>query len=260
MKTGSFEFPIAPQFVDFQSRIKLSHLTDLILTASGYNADENGFGIRHLHRLGATWVISRYALEMDYFPKQYEKISIETWVQEVHTLNTIRNYRVYNEQGEVIGNSTSVWVMINLETRRPMELKLLEGIHDFATLQPSGIDRPLKLDAVEDGLIDEFSIKYTDIDINQHVNTVHYLDWMVDSFTLEEHRANSIHRIDVNFMNEVVYADQVAVYKTEIEQNDFRFEVKANDKTAFRGRMVRKSAPYPPEGGILVQESNFLNL
>ncbi len=238
MEVGKFKFPIAPQFADFQQKVKLSHLVDLILTASGYNADENGFGIRHLHELGGTWVLSRFALEMDYMPKQYEDIFIETWVEEVHTLNTIRNYRVYNEQGEVIGNSTSVWVMINLETRRPMELKLLEGIHDFATFQTSGIDRPLKLDTVGGEPIDQFSIKYTDIDINQHVNTVHYLDWMVNSFTLDEHRANSIHRIDVNFMNEVVYGNQVAVFKEEVAKNDFRFEVKADERTAFRGRVV----------------------
>lgn len=245
MEVGRFEFPIAPQFVDFQSKIKLSHLIDLILTASGMNADDNGFGIRHLHMLGGTWVLSRFALEMKCFPKEYEKITIETWVEEVHTLNTIRNYRVYNEQGEVIGNSTSVWVMINWTTRRPMELNQLEGIHDFATFQTSGIERPLKLDAVGGEPIEEFGVKYTDIDINQHVNTVHYLDWMVNSFTLDEHRAHSIRRIDVNFMNEVVYGNHVSVFKEEIAENDFRFEAKADAKTAFRGRLVRIANPNP---------------
>ncbi len=238
MKTGKFEFPVAPQFVDFQSKVKLSHLMDLILTASGYNADANGFGLRNLNQLGATWVLSRLALEMNYFPAEYEKISIETWVEEVHTLNTIRNYRVYNEKGEVIGNSTSVWVMINLGTRRPMELKLMTGISDYALNLESGIDRPLKLENVTGEPIDSFSIKYTDIDINQHVNTVHYLDWMVDSFTLDEHRAHTIHRIDVNFMSEVVYGDKVTVFKEETAPNDYRFEIKANDKTAFRGRIL----------------------
>ena len=61
-------------------KVKLSSLIDLILTASGYNADENGFGLRDLHQMGATWVISRFALEMNYFPKQYETIEIETWI------------------------------------------------------------------------------------------------------------------------------------------------------------------------------------
>ena len=238
MKKGQLTFEIPPQFVDFQRRIKLSSLIDLILTASGYNADENGFGLRHLKKLDATWVISRLALEMDYFPKQYEKITVETWVQEVHTANTIRNYRVFNEKGEVIGNSTSVWVMINVKTRRPMDLKLLEGIDVFATSESSGIDRPFKLNVVESETIDSFRVKYSDIDINQHVNTVHYLDWMVNSFTLEEHKAHSIKRVDVNFMNEVVYGDFISVHKEKEEENDYRFEIRTGEKTASRGRIV----------------------
>ncbi|MHB9055734.1 MAG: acyl-[acyl-carrier-protein] thioesterase [Paludibacteraceae bacterium] len=239
METRKFEFQIAPQFVDFQTKVKLSSFIDLILTASGYNADENGFGLRDLHQLGGTWVISRFALEMSYIPKEYEKIAIETWVEEVHTLNTIRNYRIYNEQGDIIGNSTSVWVMINLETRRPMELKIyLKGIENFALYKTSGIERPLKLDAVSGDPIDSFKVKYTDIDINQHVNTVHYLDWMVNSFSLDEHKAGSIRRIDVNFMNEMLYGNQVTIYKEEVAPKDFRFEIKADDKTSCRGRLV----------------------
>ena len=237
MKKGKLTFEIPPQFVDFQRRIKLSSLVDLILTASGYNADENGFGLRQLKNLNGTWVLSRLALEMDYFPKQYEKITVETWVQEVHTANTIRNYRLFNEKGEVIGNSTSVWVMINIETRRPMDLRLLKGIEEFATAEESGIERPFKLNTVESEVIDCFQVKYSDIDINQHVNTVHYLDWMVNTFTLDEHRSHTIHRIDMNFMNEVVYGNEIMIFKEEVAPGDFWFEAKANDKTAFRGRI-----------------------
>lgn len=237
MEIGRFEFPIAPQFVDFQSKVKLSHLIDLILTASGMNADENGFGIRHLNSLGGTWVLSRFALELNLLPKEYEKIAIETWVEEVHSLNTIRNYRIYNEQGNVIGNSTSVWVMINIETRRPMELKLLNGIEDYAVNKTSGIERPLKLDAVGGEPIEQFSVKYTDIDINQHVNTVHYLDWMLNTFSLDEHREYDVKRIDINFMNEMLFADEVTIFREEKDERDFRFEIKAYSKTACRGRV-----------------------
>ena len=247
MKKGQLTFEIPPQFVDFQRRIKLSSLTDLILTASGYNADENGFGLRHLKKLNATWVLSRLALEMDYFPKQYEKITVETWVQEVHTANTIRNYRIYNEKGEVIGNSTSVWVMINVETRRPMDLRLLEGIAVFSTNESCGIDRPHKLNAVESETIDSFSVKYSDIDINQHVNTVRYMDWMVNTFTLDEHKAHTIRRVDVNFMNEVVYGDVISVHKEKEAENDYRFEIRTGETTACRGRIVI-SPLNPPKG------------
>ena len=103
--------------------------------------------------------------------------------------------------------------------------------------EESGIERPFKLNAVESEVIDCFQVKYSDIDINQHVNTVHYLDWMVNTFTLDEHRSHTIHRIDMNFMNEVVYGNEIMVFKEEVAPGDFWFEAKANDKTAFRGRI-----------------------
>ena len=238
MKKGLFSFEIAPQFVDFQLRIKLSSLIDLILTASGYNADANGFGLRQLYELGGTWVLSRLAVEMVYFPKQYEKITIETWVEEVHTANTIRNFSIKNEKGEVIGKAISVWVMINLKTRRPMEMKLLEGIENYIVAENSGIDKPVKLDAVDSEPVDDFFVKYSDIDINQHVNTVHYLDWMVNCFTLDEHKTHSIKRLDVNFMNEILYNDHIQLFKEETVPKDYRFDIRANNKTACRGRIV----------------------
>lgn len=234
---GNYTFEIPPQFVDFQQKVKLSSLVDLILTASGYNADANGFGIRNLNELKATWVLSRIALEVSHFPKQYEKIRVETWVEEVHTLNTIRNYRVFDKDENVICNATSVWVMISLETRRPMELRLLQGIKDFETFETSGIERTMKLDGVEGDPVYQFPVQYSHIDINQHVNTVRYLDWMIDTFSLEQHKTHSIKRVDVNFMSEILFGQKVEVFKNEVEQDSYLFELKADGKTACRGKI-----------------------
>ncbi len=234
---GNYSFEIPPQFVDFQQKVKLSSLVDLILTASGYNADDNGFGIRNLNELNATWVLSRIALEVSHFPKQYEKIRIETWVEEVHSLNTIRNYRVFDSDENVICNATSVWVMISLETRRPIELKKLEGLKDFETFEESGIERTMKLNVVDNEPIYQFPVQYSHIDINQHVNTVRYLDWMIDTFSLDEHKSHSISRVDVNFMSEILFGQKVEVFKMEEVSDIYRFELRANGRTACRGRI-----------------------
>ena len=54
MKKGQLTFEIPPQFVDFQRRVKLSSLIDLILTTSNYNTDENSFELRHLKNMDTT--------------------------------------------------------------------------------------------------------------------------------------------------------------------------------------------------------------
>ena len=238
MKTGKNTFEILPQFVDFQSQIKLSSLIELILMSAIYHADENGFGIRNLNEMGATWVISRIALEMKYFPKEYDKITVETWVEEIHTYNTIRNFNIKNEKDELIGQAISVWYMINLESRRPMEIRLLREIDQIILSEKKVvIEKPLKLDETSGKLDKSFQVQYTDIDINRHVNVTHYLDWMVNCFTLDEHKSKFIERLDVNFINEILYNNHVEVYKDEIAPNDFRFEIKAENNTACRGRL-----------------------
>jgi medium-chain acyl-[acyl-carrier-protein] hydrolase len=58
----TYTFEISPQSVDFNYRITLSSLTDLLLTAAGYNAEENGFGMKRLNDQGLSWVLLRFAL------------------------------------------------------------------------------------------------------------------------------------------------------------------------------------------------------
>ncbi len=232
---------IPPQFVDFKSEIFLSSLIDLILTASGKNADENGFGINDLRKLGATWVISRFAIEITQFPKENEKISIETWVEEIHTFNTIRNFRIVNEENEVLAEAISVWMMINKKTRRPMELQQLGAIHQFILPESTIVEKPMKLDNIEGIEVDSFKIKYSDIDINQHVNTRNYIRWMLDTFTLQELKEKKVQRLDINFISEILFGSEISVVKIELNQDEFRFDIRANNLTACKGRLLLKN-------------------
>ncbi|VBB45668.1 Acyl-ACP thioesterase [uncultured Paludibacter sp.] len=238
---GQSKFQIAPQTVDFQGQITIGALVDLILTTAGNNADENGFGIRDLQKLNCTWVLSRLAVEMEYMPKQYEWIYIDTWIDEVYKLNTTRNFQIRNSENKIIGQAVSLWVMINFETRRPVELEKLGSIHHHAEHIHVNIAAPLKLDIVNSTPKKSFSVCYSDIDINQHVNTVKYIQWMSDCLSLDFYKQNQLERFDVNFINEVVFGDNIEVYQQEIEENDFHFEISKEEKTACRGRLKFKS-------------------
>ena len=65
----TYSFTIQPQDVDFQYQVTLAALTNILLTTAGYNADDNGFGIRNLNEIDCSWVLLRLAVEMDYFPQ-----------------------------------------------------------------------------------------------------------------------------------------------------------------------------------------------
>ncbi len=235
-KTYSFEIP--PQSVDFNFQITLSSLTDLLLTTAGYNAHENGFGMQKLNDQGLSWVLLRFALEVDYFPPQYETIHIETWIEGVGRASTNRNFCICNSKMEIIGYGISTWAMINHETRKAQDLYSLENIRDFSSDVTVPIAKPMKLNETGGQLTDTFRAKYSHIDFNRHVNTMRYVEWISNCFSLEHYKNRRVKRFDVNFMNEILYGDEVKLYLLPKNEEEFLFELHCNGKTSCRARLV----------------------
>ena len=238
LKKRSYSFQIQPQNVDFQFRVTMASLGDILLTTAGFNADDNGFGLRRLHEMECAWVLSRLAIEMKRYPDQYETIHVETWVEEVGRANTTRNFCIRDEKNEIIGNACSIWVMFDMKTRRAKDLQTLEGIHDFATNETGMIDKPIRLGSVEGEDYDGFKVKYSDIDINGHVNSIRYIQWISDCFSLDCYRKCQVKRFEINYMNEMLYDEFVDIVGHQIEPGDFRFEIRNDTKTSCRARMV----------------------
>ena len=234
----SYPFRIQPQDVDFQFKVTMAALGNILLTTAGFNADENGFGIRRLNEIDCTWVLTRFAVEMKRFPEQYEDISVETWIEEVGRASTTRNFCIRDSKNEIIGNACSVWVMLDMKTRRAKDLLTLDGIHQFASSEAGLIEKPMKLETVNGEDYDGFKVKYSDIDINGHVNTISYVEWISDCFSLDCYRKNDVKRFEFNFMNEMLYDDFVEIVGNEVTPGDFRFEIMKEDKTACRARVV----------------------
>ena len=238
LKKRTYSFQIQPQYVDFQFRVTMAALGDILLTTAGMNADDNGFGLRMLHSIDSAWVLSRMAIEMKRFPDQYETIGVETWVEEVGRASTIRNFCIRDEKNEIIGNACSVWVLFDMKTRRAKDLQTLEGIHEYATGEIGLIDKPIKLGSVEGEDYDGFKVKYSDIDINGHVNSIRYIQWISDCFSLDCYRKCTVKRFEINYMNEMLFDEFVDIVGQQLEPGDFRFEIRKENKISCRARVL----------------------
>jgi len=238
LKKGSYSFQIHPQDVDFQFRVTLASLGNILITTAGFNADDNNVGLRRLNEQHCSWVLLRLAIEMEHFPEQYDNIQVETWVEEVSRISTKRNFCIRNEQNEIIGNACSIWVMLDMETRSSKDLKFIEGLQKFTSDEVGLIDKPIKLASVTSEVIDDFKVKYSHIDINGHVNSIYYIQWICDCFSLENYREKQVKRFEINYMNEMLFGESVEIYQHEIQTDDFRFEIRKDDKTSCRARVV----------------------
>ena len=98
---------------------------------------------------------------------------------------------------------------------------------------------PLKLELpgkvkMPEGEILESTIcpKYSDLDVNNHVNNSRYIDWLCDQIPLETHKKGVLSEISVSYSKEIRSG---AVVKLEFSENEnqFRMAGKVDDQPCF---------------------------
>ena len=84
------------------------------------------------------------------------------------------------------------------------------------------------------------TVRYSDIDINGHLNNVKYLDFIMDSFSLEEHRSLNVKSIEISYSNESLPGDTITIYKdtSRIHSNIIYMEgINQKDNLVFKSKM-----------------------
>lgn len=229
-KIGTYSFVAEPFHVDFNGRLTMGVLGNHLLNCAGFHASDRGFGIASLNEDNYTWVLSRLAIELDEMPYQYEDFKIQTWVENVYRLFTDRNFAIIDKDGKKIGYARSVWAMISLNTRKPADLLTLHGgsIVDYVCDEPCPIEKPSRIKVTTETPDTTLTAKYSDIDINGHVNSIRYIEHILDLFPIELYKTKHIRRFEMAYVAESYYGDELSFYKEEVSGNKYHIEVKKN--------------------------------
>ena len=229
-KVSTYQFVAEPFHVDFMEKLTMGVLGNHLLNCAGFHAAEHGFGIATLNENHYTWMLSRLAVEMEEMPRAYEKFSIQTWVENVYRLFTDRNFAILNQDGKPIGYARSIWAMISMETRKPADLLALHGgkITDYICKKECPIAKAGRVKVTEQTPCSEYLVKYSDIDLNGHVNSIKYIEHALDLFPLEMFRNKSIHRFEVAYVAESYYGDKLSFYREQVGENEYDIEIKKN--------------------------------
>lgn len=229
-KIGTYSFVAEPFHVDFTGRLTLGVLGNHLLNCAGFHATDRGFGIATLNEDNYTWVLSRLAIELEEMPYQYEKFTVQTWVENVYRLFTDRNFALLDKDGKKIGYARSVWAMINLNTRKPADLLALHGgsIVDYVCDEPCPIGKPSRIKVTSAEPLAILTAKYSDIDINGHVNSIRYIEHILDLFPIEVYRAKRIRRFEMAYVAESYCGDELSFFMDDAGEDVYQVEVRKN--------------------------------
>ena len=229
-KIGTYHFVAEPFHVDFTGRLTLGILGNHLLNCAGFHATERGFGMATLNEENYTWVLSRLAIEVEEMPYQYEPFSVQTWVENVYRLFTDRNFALVDKDGRYIGYARSVWAMINMTIRKPADLLAIHGgsIVDYVCQETCPIDKPSRIKVESKVPVMTLKAQYSDIDVNGHVNSIRYIEHVLDLFPLDFYREKRVRRFEMAYVAESYYGDELTFYRDEAGEGVYNVEVRKN--------------------------------
>ncbi|MFD2210820.1 acyl-[acyl-carrier-protein] thioesterase [Virgibacillus halophilus] len=230
--------------IDLNKELKLSTLFSCFQDVASEASEKLGFGIESLDReYGVAWVLMKIRVDLLKNPKVGDTISIETWPLEPGKIDYGRDYIVRNQQGEVMIRAISSWVLMDLRQRK-ISRKGTVPIQYPASLKERAIDEKLKKLKAEGPLDESYRkmIGYSDIDFNGHLNNSKYVDYILDCFSVSEHRNYRIQSIEVHFTNEAL-PDETIVLQTDTSASEQSklyiegFNLDTN-KTVFKSKLI----------------------
>lgn len=238
-KIGHYDFIAEPFHCDFTKHYCIGHLGNILLNAADYHSNDRGYGMNYLNTVHRTWVLSRLAIELEDVPLAYDKFFVETWVDSAMRYFTSRNFKVANDEGHTYGYGRSIWALIDTDSRQPTDiLSMRNGLINvyIETEKECPIKKPSRVKTPEnlslERIVDTY---YSDVDVNGHINSIKYIDHILDLWPLDWHKAHPLKRIDIAYVAETHQGDQLMLYTNKhptSDDNHLTFTIIVNKKVA----------------------------
>ncbi|KAK9947654.1 hypothetical protein M0R45_003268 [Rubus argutus] len=175
----------------------LNHVKTAGLLGDGFGSTPE-MSIRNL-----IWVVTKMQVKVDRYPTWGDVVQVDTWVSASGKNGMRRDWIIHDcKTGQILTRASSVWVMMNKLTRRLSKIpdEVRGEIEPYFMNSPPVVEEDgRKLQKLDDNTADfvrtGLTPRWGDLDINQHVNNVKYIGWILESAPspiLESHELSSM--------------------------------------------------------------------
>jgi medium-chain acyl-[acyl-carrier-protein] hydrolase len=229
--------------VSLNGHTKFYTLCNILLDSAAAHANKFRFGYHDMQKENVYWVLSRFHIIMHAYPSMDDHIKVETWPKGVRKLFFMRDYRILSADDKLLTTATTAWLILDGYTGRPKKMEENNSLHSFHIDDFHAIEAvPEKLPRITrpDHQL-TVSARYSDLDINKHVNAVKYIEWVQDCYSQEVYEKQNVKELQINYQAETKYGEEVQIRIRNASGTD-PFEylegIRARDENAaFRAKL-----------------------
>ena len=195
------QFTVDATHSDCFGRLKPSSICYFVQEVAGQHCLELALDWDTLAQRRLFWAIIRHRVQITRLPSKGETITVETWPMPTTRVAFPRSVVAYDQDGNELFRSISLWVLMDMDTRA-MILPGKSGVEVPGLLRGSELATPKSLVPVTLGAEKLRHVRYSDLDLNGHMNNCRYLDWVCDLLPSGFHHNHSMKEFTLCYLSE----------------------------------------------------------
>ena len=145
---------------------------------AGYHSDTIGYGVLDIPKTNRSWILLEWEVKVLNRPKYGDILEAKTWARNCTKIFTYRDFEIYNQNNEKCVLATSKWTWIDAKAGKIARIDSdidekygAEKMHVFDEEDVEKIEEPNEFLGNT-----QYTVKRRDIDINNHMHNLYYLD------------------------------------------------------------------------------------
>lgn len=167
---------------DSNGRMTFQSLVNRFQDVSSSHYRESGYGTFITRALGYYWILLSWDIEVERYPLVDDMVTCRTYVRFRPQYFSVRSFEMFDEDGTVIARATTNWSICDIERNRLSAIPqvLIDALeHDAYDALPM-LSLTNRLERLAFTPIRSFPVENKHLDVNRHVNNVHYIRFSLD--------------------------------------------------------------------------------
>lgn len=190
----------------------LSYLEDVACMHS----EIAGYGVSNMDNIKRTWILLSWKIEIKKRPKFNDFLKVKTWSRLIEKFYAFRDFKIFNQNEELIAIATSKWVFVDIE--KDKLVKISDDISNIYEPEEESVFEEIDLPRFKEpsNYINKIDYKITKnmIDINNHLHNIYYMDIVREILPINIEEPN---KFEITYKKEIKFGETVKALYSKID-------------------------------------------
>lgn len=224
------DFDFSIRDIDKNTELTNKAILGFFEDIGGYQSDVAGYGLKDIEKTKLSWVLLHWKIKVLKRMKYGDEIHVKTWSRGAVRACCYRDFEIFNSKGELCVIATSRWALIHLEKGL---MRLTDELVEKYQTENKSVFKDFKFDKLREPTnysnIYEYTVTRRDIDINNHMHNLCYLDLAYEALPKDIYENSSFDNIEIMYKSGAFLGNNLKCFYSQVDNEHF-ITIKSEDE------------------------------